>query len=516
MILIFIGIPLYLILSNISTPTTPSSTSAKDIVTFGSIAGMDYSTSNNVPKTYTFGTIINFIVLTKITFTFDNSSIFNNSSIKIVIQNPQNVNIYETTITNFTSSTLILNINNVPIEKNSKVNLILNGGNIRLIKPSLSFEYNKNTAKIVFAHATNTIKAVDWAMSLGVNGLEMDLRFNPDTNMPSEFRHSTEAITDICDCTIGFSSKNNVCYYLNPPCTAKENATTMFRHLAINYNNKLAVLYIDAKLDSEDKPKSFQQAGEKLVELIDTELFSKGFIGQVIISAGYTSSSEYIKSAVNASKKTKNGDKYYFTYDGLTFPPNFRTGKDVFESAVKGLIDADTKNRVYSVGTTPLLPQTFYDAISLAVYNKKIGTISSTGIWTIDLPSSMENYLNFGVDSIMTNVPSEALKIIKNRGLTLATPGNALRPSTNNTIITEIPAGEICESNSNCILKACGRDTVESNALKICCPSGKVTNYLGYDYCTGMKKGDKCFTNSMCKSNNCSGNLFGLRTGNCT
>ena len=80
-----------------------------------------------------------------------------------------------------------------------------------------NYQEKEKTKIVIFAHMTNTIQAADWALKLGVNGLEMDLRFDPDTNIPTEFRHSTFSVVDVCDCSLGQERRDNVCKYLNNP-----------------------------------------------------------------------------------------------------------------------------------------------------------------------------------------------------------------------------------------------------------------------------------------------------------
>lgn len=74
-----------------------------------------------------------------------------------------------------------------------------------------------------------------------------------------------------------------------------------------------------------------------------------------------------------------------------------------------------------------------------------------------------------------------------------------------------------CLSNSDCSNKACGRITASSYEPDICCPSNKTDTFLAYDYCTGMKDGADCWSDSMCESGYCKGSdwLFGMK-GNCS
>jgi len=79
----------------------------------------------------------------------------------------------------------------------------------------------------------------------------------------------------------------------------------------------------------------------------------------------------------------------------------------------------------------------------------------------------------------------------------------------------DLSPGEICESNSDCTNNACGRGTAANGAQKICCPSGNITTYGGFDYCTQMLSGSVCWSDAMCASNFCRGNLGGLQRGIC-
>ncbi len=72
-----------------------------------------------------------------------------------------------------------------------------------------------------------------------------------------------------------------------------------------------------------------------------------------------------------------------------------------------------------------------------------------------------------------------------------------------------------CSSNSDCSRGACGRSSAANGAPKVCCSSGSVTTYGGYDYCSQLASGQQCWTDSMCGSGNCRGNSGGLIKGVC-
>ena len=76
--------------------------------------------------------------------------------------------------------------------------------------------------------------------------------------------------------------------------------------------------------------------------------------------------------------------------------------------------------------------------------------------------------------------------------------------------------GESCKHNSQCANNKCGRETAIKDAPTTCCPDGThLDNYGGYDYCSGMPTGSKCWSNAMCKNGNCKGgSIFGRGTCN--
>ena len=114
----------------------------KDTLTFNASPSIDYSTSNNIEKSFTMGTFNNNLMLTALSLTFDiNNSIFNSSSIKISIQDVNNNEVYNTVITNFTTMPIVISINNIIINKDYKVILKLNGINTKVYNPSISFNY---------------------------------------------------------------------------------------------------------------------------------------------------------------------------------------------------------------------------------------------------------------------------------------------------------------------------------------------------------------------------------------
>lgn len=379
-----------------------------------------------------------------------------------------------------------------------------------------------NPYKVVFAHMANTTHAVDWAMGLGANGVEMDLRFSRD-NTPTVLQHST-VVTHPCDCSAGADAStwpDNICRGMGTltPCTASTDAVTMMIHLA-GHKDRLSVVYIDSKVDGSEGPPDLAVTGNNVIAFLDANLFKRGYLGQVIISVASVKEVAYLQGAVAAANLSQNKTQYYFTIDGQSSQPNLLPSSKVaaqeFERVMRELINLDTSNRLYSVGIAALAPGTYYDQISLSTFNKGQGVLAATGIWTIDKPDVMDKYIMFGVDSIITNVPTLALRAFADRKMPLAKPGQALTPTVSNNFFTTLPAGATCESNSNCANGACGRGTAADGAVKICCPSGQFGHFAGYDYCYEMLNGSVCWSDAMCASHYCKGNAYGLKKGRCT
>jgi len=141
--LIILSIVLYLIFKPKEDSVSPNTKEPilKDILTFGSTPGMDYSTSNNVDKSFIMGTFISDVMLSGLSLTFDrDNSIFNTSNVKITIENDGNI-LYNMTIIDFTVTPIVTQLSNIIINKNSKVLLKLNGINTKILKPSITFNY---------------------------------------------------------------------------------------------------------------------------------------------------------------------------------------------------------------------------------------------------------------------------------------------------------------------------------------------------------------------------------------
>jgi hypothetical protein len=145
-ILAFLSVILYYIFkpSEKAIETTTPSTQ-KGTVTFNSVPGIDYTATNNIPKSFTLGTFNTSLNIIELSFSFDiNNSVFSSNSTVILIIKDVNNNIYNTQISDFTSSPIIFINLNIRVEIQNQVILRIDGDNTRLISPSVSFLYDLN------------------------------------------------------------------------------------------------------------------------------------------------------------------------------------------------------------------------------------------------------------------------------------------------------------------------------------------------------------------------------------
>lgn len=176
---------------------------------------------------------------------------------------------------------------------------------------------------------------------------------------------------------------------------------------------------------------------------------SKSCTGQVIISGLKAPYIDYLRGALDAAKKSKYGDRYYYTMDG--------EAKN-FNRVWNTLLTLGTRNIFYSTGISSCVAMNFKYAILQSV--GKDG-YAGVGIWTLDKKSSMEEYLDYGVTSIMTNYPGIAADLIGKENI--AKPGEALRPVRQDLPFKE-PHSCDCGYRNDTFLKLGGGGCIITNA----------------------------------------------------
>jgi hypothetical protein len=348
------------------------------------------------------------------------------------------------------------------------------------------------------AHMTNVTGAVDWALEQGANALEMDINFTSD-GTPEEFRHG-----GFCDCACGAGASGVCSQFSHPVCEANTDAATMLNHVAGKAG--VALVVIDSKVGSLEES-ALQAGGRQIIELLDRELYGRGYRGDTIVGIGDREQFSYIAAAANAALGSANREHYYYSID---------QGGDQTAATIQKLMTLPTNNLAYGTGLTACSPNKYHEAIKKGVANERAGVIGLTYIWTIDKESSMKAYLDDGARGIITNEPGTLATVLKNRGARLAEPGERIPVSLSQQYVasTGSSVGTRCDSNSDCDNTACARPHA-NNADKVCCASNDTRNYGGYDYCANMASGTACWSDAMCASGSCKGNAGGLQRGTC-
>jgi hypothetical protein len=83
-------------------------------------------------------------------------------------------------------------------------------------------------------------------------------------------------------------------------------------------------------------------------------------------------------------------------------------------------------------------------------------------------------------------------------------------------LVQNNPTGAACSGSWDCASRTCALQSASSGAPMVCCPPGLGTDHnRGKSYCKGMPTGSECYSDYMCASGNCKGDMRGLRKGKC-
>lgn len=258
----------------------------------------------------------------------------------------------------------------------------------------------------VIAHQVNTPDAIRWALGQGANGIEIDLNF--DGTFPVYFHHGKP-----CDCSCMLNpSSDNGCAALLHACTATTSCTEMMIFLGSKeiVGSSLALIYIDAKLDKSMR--DYAEAGANVVRMLNENVLSRGYRGQVLLGCYTVSKSDYLRGALREAAKSSYADRYFYTID-----VQGKRSDEVWQESLQ----LGTNNIVYATGISACAPFTYYyDAIRKSLEKMSYAAV---GIWTVDKESAMARYLEIGVNFILTNRPNVAVNLIGRNYIPL--PGQA-------------------------------------------------------------------------------------------
>lgn len=124
---------------------------------------------------------------------------------------------------------------------------------------------------IVYAHGMNSVEGVRWASSIGVNGIEIDLDWDQDTDQPFRTYHGAP-----CDCTCmaSFRAGGDSTCKNGGSCNSEANVKTLLAAVA-TLPSPLSVLYVDSKLQNEMSGDKLRTQGRNLGKILVEDLFRK-------------------------------------------------------------------------------------------------------------------------------------------------------------------------------------------------------------------------------------------------
>ena len=265
------------------------------------------------------------------------------------------------------------------------------------------------------AHMVNTEEIASWAISSGTNALEIDLQFNEKTGDVTNVHHGFP-----CDCTCYMNMFGGSVCDFNGVCSG---VTPHQKVMSAIMNDKnignVALIYIDSKIVPLSR-KVLPSAGEKVVDMIEREFFSKGFKGKVLIGTGHKI---YLDAVVDRATRSAWMNQIYITYDMF----------DTTVQAIKTMVKLEYPNKIFSIGLTACSPNQYYWDTTLGAVNKAKGLLSDVFAWTVDSQVSWEEYYIAGARGIITNFLHNMLTWVAKKGLKLAKPGEV--KSINDMII---------------------------------------------------------------------------------
>jgi len=172
-----------------------------------------------------------------------------------------------------------------------------------------------------------------------------------------------------------------------------------------------------------------------LINVLDDNLFSLGYKGVVLIGAEGHEIASYFNEVSKTTSTFK--DRIYVTMDSVTM-----------KTARNNLDFTNFKNIIYNNGMTGCSPRKIKSDLLTAIKdNVDKGVFSAAFTWTYNLKRSMRRVAPY-FNGIITNSPPYLNKVVKEKGLRLAVPGERL-PEATSSIVEDVPDDEMYDSEED-------------------------------------------------------------------
>jgi len=285
----------------------------------------------------------------------------------------------------------------------------------------------------IIANMANTHQVVNHALAKGANALSTDLQFD-DKGKILNFMHGTPCD---CDCCLMSCPRNNVCSFLKErpdtmdPCKA---SSTAANHLKFIAKKSIPLLLINCHLGKEINGQYVTDAAVKMVNFLQDNLFTQGYLGDVLIVLQKEIHFKFLEYIANS--QMKHHKSIYYT---------IKNDKDTIVHNIQKLQLLNSKNIVFNKGQNGCWVNTISPAVyQLAAMNKGANVVSMTYTWNLDKETSIKKAVKY-FNGIVTNDPGKLYVMFKNElKLPLATIESRLDPATS-TEIKHTTKGYTCD-----------------------------------------------------------------------
>ncbi|XP_077547604.1 dermonecrotic toxin SPH-like [Haemaphysalis longicornis] len=258
----------------------------------------------------------------------------------------------------------------------------------------------------VFGHMANTLEEFDQFMGQGVNAIEADVTFSPN-GTALKFYHGPGCDTGR-DC-YRQTEIGTYLTYVKDTVSAEQG----------NYSDKMLLLYADIKTANLHGKKRKYNAGaslaEKLVQYLWKKVPPKRMVN-VLLSTFWAKDRDIFRGALEKLSSYK-GSAAYLDHVG------FDVSGYSFLSTISKLYEdlGVTRHRWQGDGAQNHLID-LYPTIRMSLVTKRRTSNSSTKnyvdkayVWTADSPCSIRRFLRKDIDGIVTNKPSNVLKVLQEK-----------------------------------------------------------------------------------------------------
>ena len=291
---------------------------------------------------------------------------------------------------------------------------------------------------------------MDWALKTGANALEMDLLFNSE-GTPTDFFH-------VCNCHC-LVNTGTCPYPMGNFCEGSRNASEVLSYfMSHKAMAQVGFIELDCKTGGVT---DLMRAGQNAVHMLETELFEKGYKGNVVVSLYYKA--HFHSSLVHAAMKSPYQSQIFMSCERAVPIINEFTSSaikaDYFERAeILTQTNLNYNQKIFSIGAGVCFQdiQHFYTEIVLGRINSAKGLFSHVQVWTVNSEADFDSYYDLGARAFITDNMLGVISWASKRGYPLYRLGETVRRGGSNVspseVVTEVGKCECAEREGGCVI----------------------------------------------------------------